>query len=160
MSLIHDFILVNLLNKNILEDFDFYLKLVKKENVNDICTIKKNIYLEDDYISYFYDTFLRIKSIAPNNPNITYGINRHGITLFNNESYDTFYEVISGWIKIFSVAPEDINLKGEYCCNNKNKGNYEIPQIKKNDILNKLNDLINIIAYLKEENYYIIHLGI
>ena len=160
MSLTHEFILLNITDEKKLEDFNFYLKLVKKENVKDVCTIMKIITLEDDFISYFYDTFLWIKSICPNNPSITFGINRHGITLLNKESYFTFYEIISGWIKLFSVAPEDINLKGDYCYKDINLGSYQIIPIKKNDILNKLNDLINIIEYLKEESYYIIHLGI
>lgn len=159
MSLTHEFILVSIADKKILDDFNFYLRLVKKENLSDVCTIVKIISLEDDYISYFYDTLSWIKSITPNNPNITFGINRHGITLLNKESYISSYEVICGWLKLFTIAPEDISLTGDYYYNG-NIGSYQVLHIKKMQVLNKLNDFLNIINYLKEENYYIIHLGI
>lgn len=140
MGLNHEFILVKNLDDKLLNDEKFFINLINKEYRDNTCYVEECLDLDDDVIGHMYNTLRLVKSITPNNPNIKYGINRHGITLFNSESFVLLKNVITECIKNYSFNNVDFN--------------------ENNVIIDKLMNFNNMILYLEYPDYYIIHLGI
>lgn len=140
MGLNHEFILVKNLEEKLLNDDKFYINLLNKEYRDNLCYVKEYINVDDDEIGHMYNSLSLVKSITPKNPDIKYGLNRHGITLFNSESFNLLQKIISEYIINYSIN--------------------KVGNTEKNAKFEKFKNLNNMILYLNNQGYIIIHLGI
>lgn len=162
---IHKFVLVTSNNRSLVYDKEFYFSLLdaislKNNTIIENCNILGIVNLDDDIFSYFKETFLWVIGINNNTP-ISLAENRWGVTVLDTQCQLIFSEVVAGFIKIFSVAPESILIFGDFIFNDDmTDGDYEKIYISKQDIVNTLNILKSFIDKLSAEGYYLIHLGI
>lgn len=173
----HNFYLVNLQNKNILNDKDIYKYLLdidrnKTDNKFKGINVIDKVIIEDDFLQILYNFLIFIPNDTPEQIQIksSFGLNYYGITIlknskiiytiFNNlynifkQSQDYMYICINGNIKLldketyFKIINNNFNLQNNY------------KKIYKKDILYTLNKIKYFSLKLEEENFFIIHLGI
>lgn len=166
---LHEFVLVKSEDNDFVTTTEFYLKLLGstqsdiKKLSNKKCEIMGRVNLSDDLFSYFHEMFSWVMGKTDNDTNIpiSLGANRWGNTTLDVQSQSVFSGIINGLMTIFSVAPEDIIILGNFIFNSEmDGGDYEKIYISKSEILNTLNALKDFIDKLNEDGRYLIHLGI
>ncbi len=173
----HNFYLVNLQNKNILNDKDIYKYLldIDRNEVNNgfkgINIIDK-VNIEDNFLQLLDNFLIFIPNDTPEQIQIksSFGLNYCGITIlkdskviytiFNNlydifkHSQDYIYICINGNIRLidketyFKIINNNFDLQNNY------------KKIYKKDILYILNKIKDFSLKLEKDNFFIIHLGI
>lgn len=158
MALIHDFILVKTDHE---PPFDlFYLLMLKDEAKRDMV-----VHIPDDLILYIIDTMKWVCSYNPFNNEKQYGLYYHGLSLLKEDGIRTLNSIAQAWLSLFTVAPDIITLTGPYVTIEGEPdipGEYEIITFSKNDIITRINKLVELTskAMDSEENYMILHHGI
>mgnify|MGYP004495271197 CR=1 FL=1 len=173
----HNFYLVNLQNKNILNDKDIYKYLLdidrnKTDNKFKGINVIDKVIIEDDFLQILYNFLIFIPNDTPEQiqTKSIFGLNYYGITIlknskiiytiFNNlynifkQSEDYMYICINESIKLinketyFKIINNNFDLQNNY------------KKIYKKDILYILNKIKDFSLKLEEEKFFIIHLGI
>lgn len=123
-----------------------------------------SVAISDDLVQYIADSlnWIPCKNPAVSMTKETTGINYQGVTLFDQSSAATMKSIFKAWYALFSNAPEELELTGEfvYSSNKKVLGECERLVFYKNDVLELLDRLLSMIERLEEENLYLYHLGI
>ncbi|WP_317368189.1 hypothetical protein [uncultured Tyzzerella sp.] len=173
----HKFYLVSLKDKNILKYKDIYKYLldIDKNKINngfkDINVIDK-VFIDDDFLQTLYNFLIFIPNDTPEELQLksSFGLNYFGITVLKN--YKIIYQIFNSLYNIFEQSQDYM-----YTCINKSiklldketylkitndnfnlQNNYK--KIYKKDILYILNKIKEFSLKLKEDNFFIIHLGI
>ncbi|MCE4049337.1 MULTISPECIES: hypothetical protein [Bacillaceae] len=120
------------------------------------------VVLHDDLILYIMDS---LKWIPTKNPGIRnmpagYGINYHGLTLFDNQSAITLRNVFSAWRDLFENAPKVMKLTGSFVWSDKEEGEYERLILNRNLVIMQLERMITMAEKLLDGEVYIYHSGI
>jgi len=143
----------------------YYDEVWKKIEYNPL-RIENNIISEFDYVSihddvlrYFNDYFTWIRFYNPCKKENIYGLCHYGVTTIYKDALFQVKNLIDGLLIIFSIAPNMIELHGNYIINN-NTGCYEKIYIKKQEIICVFHKLNKLIEKAINEDGYIIHFGI
>lgn len=136
MALIHEFLLIK-----------------KSKEIPSLCINKVNI--SDDLILYINDSLYWIESLWNGNINKN-GLNYYGFTIIEN--VEKLKLIISSWIKLFEIAPENFIITNNNFLVEENK--YEKNLFNKQSILFQLNSLLNLCEMAIIQNKYILHNGI
>jgi len=151
MALEHEFYLIS-------QDTDIreYWQYTHDERTYVDCVV-----LHDDLILYIIDS---LKWIPTKNPGIRtvqgYGINYHGITLFDKQSAIPLRNVFTAWRDLFKNAPEIMKLTGSFVWSENEEGEYERLILDRNNVLMQLERMIAMAEKLSDGEYYIYHCGI
>lgn len=161
MSLNHEFVIVDDLNKsnwtNLTSDFF--------ENKDTF----EYVSVHDDYISYFADFISFFTMHNPCKNDDVEGLCYYGVTKIPNEKLSDIIKFLEHLLGIFTFAPDEIHLKGEYITEYSETpnaagyyedGHYEMLKISKEKMLKKLQSLINLFTKAKVEDKCIMHCGI
>lgn len=154
MGLIHNFYLI--------KSKDLGSRPYTYKEILSIIDDKNYIYrfdIEDSIVEYFYDYLNWIPSIKMNTEKMN-GLNRHGITIIDHTAVSIINSIFNGWLMILQAAPEIINLKGAFTLDENGYGMYETITMKKVELINIFNTIINISVQLVHEDYYLVHFGI
>ncbi|MGG3280116.1 hypothetical protein [Paenibacillus solani] len=118
--------------------------------------------IDDELINYFNDSLDWIKSRGPSESFSGNGLDRYGYTIIQGtESLNTFKNIITSWRDLFSNAPKDIILTGNYGWEvDSDVGRYEKIPFNRTELIESLNKLIEVIENALETNQCVIHLGI
>ena len=146
----------------------FYL-MCETIGINDIWTLRENnrvidnVVIHDDIVQYISDSLEWIPSKNPaekGNPN-GQGINYYGVTLFDEQSSKSLKAIFTSWRDLFENAPNTFGITGNFVCgDNEQDGEYEIINIKRDEVVNQLGKIISMSEHLAKGNYYLYHLGI
>ncbi len=170
----HQFYLVNIKNQDILKSIDTYtyiLDIDRKNKINGFkhINIIDKIEIDYDFMSVLYEFLLFIPNDTPKEIQVksNFGLNYYGITVLKNSN--SIYNIFDGLYKIFEqfedkfyiYTQENITLITNEIYNNlisdeKNK----CEKLYKKDILYNFKKMKDFSLKLKENNFYIIHLGI
>lgn len=152
----HDFLLVNSSEidfNNICEsEAQITDKFYSKDNMENIEFIK----LSDDILLYLFDTLKLIKTTWPNGETHN-GLDYCGFSIIFGEELKKAKIILESWHAIFQQGDNELNLKGEFLINDEC---YEEIHVNKNEIIEKLSKLIDLIHKAYKEGNYILHLGI
>ncbi|MDF2790626.1 MAG: hypothetical protein K0S80_3727 [Neobacillus sp.] len=154
MGLEHEFYLI----PNTIDVKDFW---VHKENNNGVID---SVVIHDDLILYIVDSLEWIPSKNPalrGAPN-GWGLNYHGVTLFDKDSCPTLESVFSSWRDSFKNAPTTLELTGEFVYdeNDEKLGEYEKLIFNRDEVIKLFEKIISMSVQLAEGNCYLYHCGI
>lgn len=147
----HDFLVIKT-NSFSLGKYDTYSK-------TDIVEI------HDSLLNYFADSISWISSYNPCIEEETNGLCWYGPTIINAKNIHNFKQIISGWFQIFSIAPQSINLSGNWSWMHgelSETGKYEKLLFSKSELLDKLSKLISFCDEIMDSKgtKSLLHLGI
>ncbi|MDO4450654.1 MAG: hypothetical protein Q4B79_06840 [Moraxella sp.] len=121
------------------------------------------IIIDDGIILYTADTMDWITGFNPSDQTFVNGLCYYGITCFDNDLIHPFQNLMVNWRNIFSNAPDDFILTGNWqtFVDNPDKGHYEKILVNRDMLLGQLDILI---GYCKQvshnENLVLVHNGI
>lgn len=118
--------------------------------------------INDDFINYISDTLAWIKSRGPSDAFHGFGLDVYGYTIIRDkESLNTFRNIISSWKELFLNAPPEFIITGNYGWEaGSDKGRYEKISVTRNELIESLSKLIEVIDTALETNQCVIHFGI
>ncbi|MED4035945.1 coproporphyrinogen III oxidase (plasmid) [Niallia taxi] len=123
----------------------------------------EHIALHDDLILYITDTLKWIPTKNPGMRAITagFGINYHGVTLLDKHSAVPLRNIFSAWRDLFNIAPEKIELTGDFVGeDNHQNGEYERLILNRDEIVRQLEKVIAMSERLLDGEYYVYHCGV
>lgn len=139
MALVHDFVIVdNFLKPQIL-------------NGN-----SQEVEVSDYLIQYISDSLKWLKTKWNNNQDKD-GLNYYGESLIDSKNILIFKKISRGWISVFQNSPKNFTIKGNYLYE---EDEYEEIEVKREELLNQLQNLVYICDCALENNLYILHKGI
>jgi len=152
MALEHEFYLVPKTT-----DIQEYL-----QHSHDERTFLDYVVLHDDLILYIIDSLQWIPSKNPGKRAVPadYGINYHGLTLFDKQSAIPLRNVFSAWRNLFENAPKIMKLTGSFVRSDNEEGEYERLILDRDRVIIQLESIIAMAEKLTEGEYYIFHYGI
>ena len=111
----------------------------------------KTIKIHDDIIVFMLNTLNWIKTKNYKIKKLSYGLNYYGISIIYPDQLLVLENIIKGWINLFNNAPEIFHpdLYNKISIN-----------MKKDDVIKELKELIIFIKEAIDENNCIIHFGI
>lgn len=117
--------------------------------------------IDDELINYLSDSLNWIEAWYPNGSHER-GLDRYGYTIIKEKEHLTkFRDIIISWRNLFIHAPENIILTGDYSWEvESNKGYYEKNKFKKEDIIDQMDKLVEIIEEALISSNYVVHCGI
>ncbi|WP_440117783.1 hypothetical protein [Paenibacillus sp. QZ-Y1] len=118
--------------------------------------------LEDEFVSYIYDSLLWLDTWNPSTCESCRGLNNYGITVIEEkEALLKFHQLIRVWIDLFTLAPDQIKLTGDYGFNGTEpRGYYETLIYNRVELINELNKLANMAKHAEISGKCIVHFGI
>lgn len=159
MALIHEFVVIKK------DDLD----IIKNNRI----TLEKEttyyqshvVVLHDDLIQYFWDYLEWLEPINPYRQNeTTQGLFYYARSLFDETQSVKFKQLISSWHSLFSHAPSQFELKGEWSWIHEKPetGSYEKIQVEKMELLSSFKNLIKLCEQVEQGNgkFYLMHCGI
>ena len=173
----HDFYLVYLQNKDILDDEYIYKYILDIEIKNEANGFKginiiDKVTINNDFLSAIYNFLIFIPNDTSDKiqTKSKYGLNYYGITILKDSQ--KVYNIFSSIYNIFKDTEDFMYMcvngntqlltteNYNYIVNNNfdRKENYE--KIYRNDILHILSKMKEFSLKIKDDNLYIIHLGI
>lgn len=156
MSLNHNFFLVpsnDLILENDIDIDDISINIYKKNGYSFIS-------IDDNLILYLNDFFKWILCYNPFKKEYNYGINYYGISIFNMDSLEKLYELVTAWISLFNNAPMIFELKGNYVIETNEMGHYEKIKYSKKELLNNLVSFQDLIKKAIVNSMILVHFGI
>jgi hypothetical protein len=185
-SLAHDFYLIYVEDSAALERAEFFpfIASVPSETKTGVNRVIAQECVQDEIINYFieYIMWIPLKNTWGDGRNK--GINRWGATIYNKDSAELLINLLSGIKSLFLYAPECIKLRfrsSSFCVledgkiksvmkegkikvvveEGETRGcRYEHFFLNKQESLVKINHLIEMVEYLREPHYIILHSGI
>lgn len=121
------------------------------------------VQLHDNLIDYFSDSLIWLKTINPHMKNQFHqGLCSYGDTVFNQELVTPFKELLTAWRLLFSNAPSQFILTGNWMTIGDSKeGQYEKINIHRDELLQKFDKLIAMCEQVeKDDNLVLLHGGI
>lgn len=112
--------------------------------------------IPDAMVLYMNDSFQWVDTCW-NGKNEGKGLSYYGYTVIKCDNIDKFNQVISSWIALFEVAPDDFSLTGNYM---PEEERYEKNLFNKQNVLLQLKALSDICKEAVKKNKYILHNGI
>ncbi len=127
MSLEHTFYLIS---KNFIsghQKYSNYHEILSKN--------KKSVVISDEIILYIQDSIKWVQRIDPSKNQEGYGLNYHGITIFDEKGLTKLCKIIEAWIFLFENAPDEFELKGNFILHEDGHGYYEKSKFEKNALI-------------------------
>ncbi len=121
------------------------------------------IAIHDDIILYMIDTIKWVIGFNPSKKIFVNGLCYHGVTHFDSNLVKPFKNIIISWRDLFSNAPDDFYLTGNWItiAGSANDGEYEKISVNRCEILAKFNALIQYCEQVEnDENLILVHDGI
>ncbi len=149
-GLYHEFFIVN----RLLHNENYYIPTIDRG---------ETVSLEDDFILYIYDSVKWVKSYNPSKKEFCMGLCLYGVTQIYGDSLIKFKNIIRVYRDLFEYAPSRIVLRGLYNFNESNDadlGGYEVLIYDKDELLKKLDMLIDVCKKALANNNYLLHYGI
>lgn len=142
MSLEHEFYLV----PATVDVKNFWVDREKNRN------IIERVMIHDDLIQYFLESLKEVPSRNPVSRNVSeqYGLNYHGVTLFDHQSSNKLQRALSAWREVFKKEPSVMELSMEE----------EHFSVNRDEIIESLEKLLAMILELDDKKHYIYHCGI
>ena len=153
----HEFLLVRIKDNVILNDLNLYLDMLSTQfNHFEKGTVKilEKVSIDDDIFSYFADYLLWIPIRNYTGEVMPLQCNQSGCGYFDDCSVAK--DFLQALKKIFVLAPLEVKLQ-TYCSTNIDDC---YVNLNKSDIINKLDNLLNMIYLAEANSDYIVHLGI
>lgn len=150
MALMHDFAIIDKSLVNNAGDF------IKHDNPNKVA-------IHDDIISYIMDTLKWVIGFNPYQNSHVYGLCYHGVTCFDNQLITPFKQIIIHWRNLFTNAPNEFTLTGQWITTigDNDNGEYEKISVNRDELLAQLNALIQYCVQIEnDENLVLVHRGI
>ncbi|MDR6726876.1 hypothetical protein J2W91_005401 [Paenibacillus amylolyticus] len=118
--------------------------------------------IDNELINYFNDSLNWIKSKGPSDSFPGYGLDQYGYTIISDiENLITFKNIIAAWRDLFSNAPTELILTGNYGWKAASEiGHYEKISFNRFELIESLNKLIEVIEMAIESNHCVIHFGV
>lgn len=141
---------------------DFCVVENNKVNFSDFINHKENLRIHDDFINYIYDSLIWIKCINPACNNEEYdGLCLYGPTIIQDKSLLKFKKILSSWVSLFQEAPKEMTLTGYYIQSDEvEEGYYEKLKYHRDDLIEKLKQLISLCDEAYSNDKCLLHLGI
>lgn len=142
MSLEHEFYLV----PNTIDVKTFWID--RRENKN----IIERVMLHDDLIQYILESLKDVPSRNPASRGISgqYGLNYHGVTLFDHQSAYKLQSVLSAWLAVFENKSSLMEFSiGEECFS-----------VDRDETIASLEKWMSMTQKMVDEKHYIYHCGI
>lgn len=178
MALEHNFYLINLEDKTLIENKNLYSYLIlidskEMDNGYDGVNIIDKVNIHDDFINIISNFLIFIPNSTPESVQLksNFGLNYYGITVLKNSK--VLYNIFDGLYKIFNQFENEFYIQEIYssgfCIEQKliTKEKYinlnnkkSCKKLYKEDILYIFKKLKEFSLKIKEENFYILHLGI
>ncbi len=161
MSLNHEFVIVDDIIKSNWNNLtsDFYANKANYDFVS----------IHDDFLRYFGDYFSFFKLYNPCKDETISNICFCGVTKIPHEVLGDAIKILENFYGIFSLAPDEIKLTGDFVFEHLDmpnsagyyeKGHYETLTISKEKMCGKIHDLINLFSKAKNEKKCIMHCGV
>ncbi|KAB2460664.1 coproporphyrinogen III oxidase [Bacillus sp. CH126_4D] len=159
MALQHEFVFVS--NEKRLDfkgiDWIELCFLYKKEATIDECVV-----LSDELIVYLLDFIHWIPTYYPAKREEGFGIHYYGITKIEQQGAVIAEQLFGSLVSMFSLAPEIIELTGQFQWENDNNtdGEYERYVFNRDKVCQDLQSFIRLLRRVKNGEGYIVHYGI
>ncbi|WP_426453120.1 hypothetical protein ACP26L_13305 [Paenibacillus sp. S-38] len=157
MALVHDFILISQNDYNALLHSTEILKYRDRHPANVAV-------MSDGMFAYMQDSLSWIETHNPSKNVREYGFNRYGQSMVERRGAEKFLRLMEAWFLIFSEAPDQVILTGEYTWDGAEapieSGYYEPLTFQREEMLDCLGRLISFAKKVQEEDYIIIQCGI
>ncbi len=131
--------------------------LYKEEATIDECVV-----LSDELIVYLLDFTHWIPTYYPAKRAEGFGIHYYGITKIEQQGAVIAEQLFCSLVNMFSLAPETIELTGQFQWENDNNtdGEYERYVFARDKLCQDLNSFIRLLCRVKNGEGYILHYGI
>jgi len=158
MELEHEFILLKKSKINLEKPNSIKVSRDDREVNSDI------VRLHDAFVHYIHDTLQWINSLNPDTNEADINISLYGGTMIDDKTVFTTKAMFESLYKLFSNAPEGIELNGGYTYikGEVQNGKYEKVLLDKAELLTKLNELIKLCTLVEESHgeLCIFHFGV
>ena len=117
--------------------------------------VSETIEVHDDLMHYFSDTLSWIPSYNPWKKKPTIGLCWYGSTIIDSSGIEMLMSAFSGWLQVFSTAPDIVSLTGNWVSNENgspDEGEYEKITFSKNELTGKLSKIISFCNTVKESS--------
>lgn len=142
MSLEHEFYLV----PATVDVKNFWMDREKNRN------IIERVMIHDDLIQYFLESLKEVPSRNPVSRNVSeqYGLNYHGVTLFDYQSAHKLRSVLSAWREVFEnkFSLMELSMEEEHF------------SVDRDEIIASLEKLLAMTLELNDKKYWIYHCGL
>lgn len=159
MALEHRFLLVSIEDKSVLQDINFYNRILD-DDISENCSVLLNMVINDSIISCFADYLAWVPAKNYYDDSQIYGLNRDGITLYDAKSQKQLYNILKSIKSLFDNAPDMIKLRGDVYVTENGAVSYETVEIKKECFMKGICQMIDGVEQLSERRKYLIHLGV
>lgn len=135
-------------------------------NVNGVAINGIEVYpqasIDDDFIDYINDSLQWIKFEGPSESFSGYGLDQYGYTVIRErESLFTFKNIIASWKNLFHNAPTELVITGNYGWEaGSDEGQYEMVSFNRDELIESLNKLLEVIDLALATNQSVVHFGI
>ncbi|MDH4423903.1 coproporphyrinogen III oxidase [Bacillus cereus] len=125
-------------------------------------TIEECVVLSDELIVYLLDVIHWIPVYYPAKRAEGFGIHYYGITKIEQKGAVVAEQLFSLLISMFSLAPETIELTGQFQWENENDtaGKYEKYVFNRDTLCLEIESFIRLLRRVKNAEGYILHYGI
>jgi hypothetical protein len=123
------------------------------------------VLIHDDIIQYIQDSLNWIPSINPAmNYQKQFGLCNYGITLFDKEGASAVYNLAKAWADLFSNAPTNLKLTGNYgfygIKDGKPVGKYNLVEVEREKLVDNFRKLQCFSEKVILGDYLLLHHGI
>ncbi|HDX9631790.1 TPA: coproporphyrinogen III oxidase [Bacillus cereus] len=159
MALQHEFVFISNEKRLDFKEVDWIeLCFLYKEEA----TIDECIVLSDELIVYLLDFIHWVPVYYPAKRAEGFGIHYYGITKIEQQGAVIAEQLFCSLVSIFSLAPETIELTGQFQWGNDNNtdGEYERYVFDRDKLCQDLQSFIHLLRRVKNGEGYILHYGI
>lgn len=145
-----------------------FLVIEKKSNIRvgySELTKADHVTIHDDSLRYFADSISWVSTYNPIKEEETNGLCWYGYTVITSENVEKLRSIISGWLLIFSEAPDIVELKGSWGWtegDSPDSGSYEKLFFSKTELVEKLSKLVSYCDAVRASggSQCLLHIGI
>ena len=156
---VHEFFLISVSDEQVFNDWVELAGILIDGRRSDLVQTYGHAYLSDELVLYIFDSF---SWLVPDYDDNNVGLDYHGVNIIGPSEREKFYSILLGWINIFSVAPDPINLTGRYPTFEGSKPPiYKKMLLDKQEVLDSLLSLLSLVCRLDDtSSKYIVYCGI
>ncbi|MGE5659824.1 MAG: hypothetical protein ACM37W_24795 [Actinomycetota bacterium] len=145
--------------------FFFVPGKIKYSTFHQYYDIEPNAIFHDDIIRYIRDSLQWVPSIQVSFPHKreSYGLDEYGINIIHSTGATVFCEIITGWEKLFSQAPEVFEITSGILCDHDGRAKYPLEfrkvSVKRDFLVDNFHKLSECARQAAQGDGYILHLG-